>query len=112
MSPVVVKADDGPVKVKPENPGGTTVPNQDNKVYDAVKGATARSTAPAQEKLVTTSEEPVDMAAVDQADTTALPGIADEEDIIPKAEDRVDPVADGDQGHERRPKAWSSRRAK
>ena len=37
--PVVVKADDGPVKVKPENPGGTTVPNQDNKVYDAVKGA-------------------------------------------------------------------------
>ena len=36
--PVVVKADNGPVKVKPENPGGTSVPNQDNKVYDAVKG--------------------------------------------------------------------------
>ena len=96
-APVVVKADDGPVKVKPENPGGTTVPNQDNKVYDAVKGASGTSTAPAQEKLVTTSEEPVDMAAVDQADTTELPGLAEEQDIIPKADDRVDPLADGDQ---------------
>ena len=96
-APVVVKADDGPVKIKPENPGGTTVPNQDNKVYDAVKGASGTSTAPAQEKLVTTSEEPVDMAAVDKADTTELPGLAEEQDIIPKADDRVDPLADGDQ---------------
>ena len=31
---MLVKADDQPVKVKPENPGGTTIPNQDNKVYD------------------------------------------------------------------------------
>ena len=76
VAPVVVKADEGPVKVKPENPGGTSVPNQDNKVYDAVKGATGTSTAPAQEKLVTTSEEPVDTAAVDKADTTEPPGLA------------------------------------
>ena len=58
------------------------VPNQDNKVYDAVKGADGTATAPAQERLVTTSEEPVDMAAVDKADTTELPGVADEEDMI------------------------------
>ena len=64
--PVVVKADNGPVKVKPENPGGTSLPNQDNKVYDAVKGADGTTTTPAQERLVTTSEEPVDMAAVER----------------------------------------------
>jgi len=94
-TPVVVKADDSPIKVKPENPGGTTVPNQDNKVYDAVKGTAATADKPAQEKLVTTSEEPVDMAAVEE--NGALPGLSTVEDIIPKAEDRVDPVADADQ---------------
>ncbi|TIS30569.1 MAG: SPOR domain-containing protein, partial [Mesorhizobium sp.] len=35
-APVIVKADNSPIKVKPQNPGGTVVPNQDNKVYDAV----------------------------------------------------------------------------
>ena len=53
--------------MKPENPGGTSVPNQDNKVYDVVKGADGAAAAPAQDRLVTTSEEPVDMAAVDKA---------------------------------------------
>jgi hypothetical protein len=105
-APVVVKADSGPVKVKPENPGGTTVPNQDNKVYDAVKGADGATAAPAQDKLVTTSEEPVDMAAVDKADETTnnlpgvtdnnLPGVMDEDVIVPKAEDRIDPAANTD----------------
>jgi len=96
--PVLVKADDSPVKVKPENPGGTAVPNQDNKVYDAVKGTAAAAEKPAQEKLVTTAEEPVDMAAVDQGD--ALPGVESVEDVIGKAEDRVDPVTEADQDPE------------
>ena len=59
-TPAIVRADDGPVKVKPENPGGTTVPNQDNKVYETVAGEGAAG-APQQEKLVTTAEEPVDV---------------------------------------------------
>ena len=92
--PVVVKADSGPVKVKPENPGGTSVPNQDNKVYDAVKGTDGAGAAPAQERLVTTSEEPVDMA--DVATSNDLPGVTDEDMIVPKAEDRVDPAANAD----------------
>jgi len=108
-APVVVKADNGPVKVKPENPGGTIAPKQDNKVYDAVKGTDGAGAAPAQEKLVTTSEEPVDMAAVSEpADalpgagdalppaSDALPGVSDEDMIVPKAEDRVDPAANTD----------------
>jgi len=125
--PALVKADAGPVKVKPENPGGTAVPNQDNKVYDAVKGAAAAPPAtPSQPKLVTTQEEPVDVASVDtrEAETAdalpgvgtadllpgvdkpasqpkpgsaeALPGVDDTDNVVPKAEDRVDPVADAD----------------
>src|SRR5262249_58987409 len=78
--PALVKADAGPVKVKPENPGGAAVPNQDNKVYDAVKGTAAgQPAAPTQPKLVTTQEEPIDVAAVDKANAAeapdALPGV-------------------------------------
>ncbi|PDQ17755.1 sporulation protein, partial [Mesorhizobium sanjuanii] len=79
-APVIVKADNAPIKVKPENPGGTVVPNQDNKVYDAVaKGA--KPAEPIQEKLVTNTEEPVDVTAkepqsavVDLGDTKAFEG--------------------------------------
>ncbi|MER8972094.1 MULTISPECIES: SPOR domain-containing protein [unclassified Mesorhizobium] len=61
-APVIVKADNRPIKIKPENPGGTVVPNQDNKVYDAVvKGA--KPAEPVQQKLVTNTEEPVDLKA-------------------------------------------------
>lgn len=109
-TPVVVKADDSPVKVRPENPGGTVVPNQENKVYDAVKGA-SKAESPTQQKLVTTAEEPIDMAAVEQseaapamtgteplqgADTAdTLPGVPAGQDMVAKAEDRIDPAAAG-----------------
>ncbi|MBZ9817897.1 SPOR domain-containing protein [Mesorhizobium sp. CA4] len=64
-APVIVKADNSPIKVKPENPGGTVVPNQDNKVYDAVAkgGGAAKSAEPVQQKLVNTTEQPVDLAS-------------------------------------------------
>jgi hypothetical protein len=61
-APVIVKADNTPIKVKPENPGGAVVPNQDNKVYDAVAKGT-KPAEPVQEKLVTSTEEPVDVKA-------------------------------------------------
>jgi len=63
-APVIVMADNSPIKVKPENPGGAVVPNQDNKVYDAVaKGGGAKPAEPVQEKLVTSNEVPVDVAS-------------------------------------------------
>ncbi|MBZ9733702.1 SPOR domain-containing protein [Mesorhizobium sp. CA18] len=64
-APVIVKADNSPIKVKPENPGGTVVPNQDNKVYDAVAkgGGAAKPAEPVQQKLVNTTEQPVDLAS-------------------------------------------------
>ena len=85
-TPAIVMADDGPVKVKPENPGGTTVPNQDNKVYETVAGEGAAG-APQQEKLVTTAEEPVDV-------TPPAPGLEQETAAAPsgKSEDRIEQI--------------------
>lgn len=111
-APVIVKADNAPIKIKPENPGGTVVPNQDNKVYDAVAKGT-KPAEPVQEKLVTNTEEPVDVTAkepqsrvVDLGDTNAVEdidaaggtqaagnadvaGSADAAAPAPKSEDRI-----------------------
>ena len=73
----IVKADDGPVKVKPENPGGTTVPNQDSKVYETVAGE-GTTTDPQQQTLVTTAEEPAD--------------IEDDPVVAAKSEDRIEQI--------------------
>ncbi len=77
--PALVKADAGPVKVKPENPGGAQIANQDKAVYDKVAGAEAAA-KPEQPKLVTTAEEPLDVNA---AAAERAPAV--------KAEDRVTP---------------------
>ena len=61
-APAIVKADAEPVKVRPENPGGTTVPNQDKAVYDRVAGS-GDAGQPKQEKLLSSAEEPIDVPA-------------------------------------------------
>ena len=87
-APAVVKADDAPVKVKPENPGGTKIGNQDSAVYEKVAGAEAA--APAQEKLVTTAEEPVEIEKILPAEQAALPEAKGEDRIV--AEEQADPA--------------------
>ncbi|WP_265519011.1 SPOR domain-containing protein [Nitratireductor luteus] len=62
VEPVLIKADNSPIKVKPENPGGTTIPNQDNEVYKRVSGESS-DIEPAQTALVTTTEEPINIAS-------------------------------------------------
>jgi hypothetical protein len=83
-TPALVKADDGPIKVKPENTGGRVVPNQESKVYDTVAGEGAVND-PQQEKLVTTAEEPMDVAppAVEEDDAATASG---------KSEDRIEQI--------------------
>jgi hypothetical protein len=95
-APALVKADEGPLKVKPENPGGATVPNQDNKVYETVAGE-GGADAPQQEKLVTTAEEPVDVTPPPPAmeeETAAAPPFGKGEDrieqILQEAENQTD----------------------
>jgi len=75
--PVLVKADVEPLKVKPENPGGLSVPNQDSKAYERAQGV-VDDAPPAQERLVTTAEEPVNLAVADERGTM-LPGVGAEE---------------------------------
>ena len=61
--PVVIRADNQPIKVQPENPGGATVPNQDKAVYDRVAGTLPNN--PEQKALISSGEEPVDLGAQD-----------------------------------------------
>lgn len=108
-APAIVKADNQPMKVKPENPGGIVIPNQDSKVYDAVaKGA--RPAVPTQPKLVANGEEPVDVVAKEQAEqaerNAAFAGTDDSEGGArnaaaqppAKSEDRVAQVAQENAG--------------
>jgi len=84
-APVLVRADESPIKVKPENPGGAVIPNQDNKVYDMVaKGG--KPAAPTQETLVSDAEQPVDVAA--RAPAPRIVG----EGAPAKSEDRIEPA--------------------
>ncbi|MVA97563.1 hypothetical protein GN330_09930 [Nitratireductor sp. CAU 1489] len=85
-APAMVKADPSPVKVRPETPGGVTVPNEDKIVYERVAGGDEPG-APAQEKLLSAAEEPVDLVVRD-----VTPVAPDEADAAPgKSEDRIAP---------------------
>lgn len=74
----IIRAETEPVKIKPDDPGGATVPNQDSAVYDRVAGTA--DPAPAQENLISTAEEPVD-----------LPEQTPPQVPVQKAEDRLLP---------------------
>lgn len=52
--PVIIKADTEPAKVKPEEPGGKQIANQDNQVYTKVAGTEAEE--PAQDRLISDRE--------------------------------------------------------
>jgi len=88
--PALIKADASPVKIRPENPGGTTVPHQDNSVYNAVS-RTAEAKPPRQVRLVSEVEEPMQIPLPNDAE------IVDE--AMAKGEDRIKPtdVAANDQ---------------
>ena len=110
-TPALVRADPEPVKIKPEQPGGMTVPNQDKAVYERFS-AEADAGQPAQERLVSTQEEPVNLAVRTVPITAPKPLIepddAESSDGLPaafgqpvdmarpKSEDRVEPVDDID----------------
>jgi hypothetical protein len=70
-APVVVRADGAPVKVKPENPGGAEIANQDQAAYDKVAGAKPDGTQ--QEQLVTAAEQPVEIAPAEIAKVAEEP---------------------------------------
>ncbi|MFQ5765475.1 MAG: SPOR domain-containing protein [Rhodospirillales bacterium] len=79
----LVKAAAGPVKVRPENPGGLKVPDRDKLVYDRIGGASdGKGAARGPERLLPPPEQPlpkpgpdagpaVEAPAADQATTPA-----------------------------------------
>lgn len=67
--PPLVQADDGPIKVKPDEPGGLEVPDQDKLVYDQLAGEQTEEA----EELLPAAEEPVaDEPEVEQAVAAAV----------------------------------------
>ncbi|MBO6520972.1 MAG: SPOR domain-containing protein [Rhodospirillales bacterium] len=63
----VIKAENAPIKVRPENPGGMQVPNQGRLVYGVVDGS---SSQPRVERLLPSPEKPV---AVDEVLKRSVP---------------------------------------
>lgn len=57
--PIIIKADNTPIKQVPADPGGASVPNQDQAVYDQVEGNDV--SVANQPSLVESTEEPVDI---------------------------------------------------
>ncbi len=72
-SVLIVRADSDPVKVKPENPGGREIPNQNKMVYDRVESGDAIVT-PQQKQLVSAEEEPIALPREEPA-ISDLPGV-------------------------------------
>ena len=74
-TPPLIKADQGPVKVKPDQPGGENIPFQDSTVYDRL-GQNDNGKQPPMEKLLPPPETPVQLpqpALMPQAQPQASP---------------------------------------
>lgn len=56
-APPLIRADQGPTKVAPENPGGMQVPNQDKQIYERL-GGNQQAATPGTEKLLPPPERP------------------------------------------------------
>ncbi|MBP0615268.1 SPOR domain-containing protein [Jiella mangrovi] len=72
-SVLIVRADPDPVKVKPENPGGRQIPNQNKMVYSRVESGDAIVT-PEQKTLVSAEEAPIDLPT-ENPPLSDLPGV-------------------------------------
>ena len=82
--PVLIKADNSPIKEEPADPGGTDVPNQDQAVYTQVEGND--TSVASQPSLVESTEEPVDIVQR-TLDPNLLP--LEGRDSVEKIEDRL-----------------------
>jgi SPOR domain len=73
--PPVIRADTDPIKIKPDDPGGATIDNQDKASYEQVTGQFSKETN--QEQLVKTAEKPIDVSALtgDNADADTAVGM-------------------------------------
>jgi hypothetical protein len=99
--PAVVRADIEPVRVAPDNPGGTVVPNQDRVVFNEVDGSNPVPETP-QEALVDGRQEPAIAGSpakeedrVLNGDASAEPDAGNGAAIAPRAVQTVTVRPDG-----------------
>ena len=64
----VIRAEAGPNKVAPQNPGGVDIPNQNKEIYERAQPATAANT-----RVVNREEQPIDVQAVARATPRVIP---------------------------------------
>ena len=55
-APPLIKADQGPMKIRPKDPGGMAVPDQDKLIYQSLNGGVVEETV---ERLLPPPEEPL-----------------------------------------------------
>lgn len=86
----VVKADNSPVKMRPEQPGGMAVPHQDKLIYDRLKAETGNTETAAVERLLPPPENPLPRPeappppeAIEEPATSGLPPSAMETPPMP-----------------------------
>lgn len=89
----LIRADQRPVRVRPENPGGMDVPHQDKEIYDKVAGRSAP--APAAERLLPPPETPLPRPAPPAASTALPPAPPAAAPVAPPSVLGSGPVAPG-----------------
>ena len=87
----LVKAAPGPVKVKPENPGGLKVPNRDKLVYGRMNKSTEGSEGRGPESLLPPPEQPLPKPAFPK--TPEKPMAEKLKPAVPKPTPKTNPVA-------------------
>jgi hypothetical protein len=70
--PPLITADNQPVKVEPQNPGGVDVPAQNNAIYDHIGDPVAATT-----KIVSREEQPLDVNQALRQEASSAPAAAD-----------------------------------
>lgn len=84
-NPPVIRADNAPIKVAPENPGGINIPHQDRSVYDRISGTNDSSTSQDAEHLLPSPEEPIRIAPSQQPVQSEVPSTSDVPVTVPEA---------------------------
>ena len=84
-NPPIIRADNSPIKVAPENPGGIKIPHQDRSVYDRISGADDNNAASDTEHLLPSPEEPIQIAPPQPAAQAEAPATAAAPTTVPEA---------------------------
>jgi len=69
LAPPIISADTSPVKIKPDDPGGMDIPNQDKQVFNVLQSGDAPEKV---EKLMPPPEDSIKDEAAEQAQDSAM----------------------------------------